>query len=114
MDGANRDEENNNESNGSSWWGSWPGWLQTAKEKSSNALEFMKRDLTEFTQVVQTDAVAAVSSTAAMLKEKLTIENMCCITVEVGAGSEHHSSPSTRPQSTLVTVRDKYECNYGF
>ncbi|XP_055933522.1 BSD domain-containing protein 1-like isoform X1 [Argiope bruennichi] len=75
MDGANRDEENNNESNGNSWWGSWPGWLQTAKEKSSNALEFMKRDLTEFTQVVQTDAVAAVSSTAAMLKEKLTVDN---------------------------------------
>ncbi|KAF8782141.1 BSD domain-containing protein 1 [Argiope bruennichi] len=75
MDGANRDEENNNESNGNSWWGSWPGWLQTAKEKSSNALEFMRRDLTEFTQVVQTDAVAAVSSTAAMLKEKLTVDN---------------------------------------
>ncbi|GFT34439.1 BSD domain-containing protein 1 [Nephila pilipes] len=76
MDGANRDEENNNESNGNSWWGSWPSWLQTAKEKSSNALEFMKRDLSEFSHVVQTDAVAAVSSTAAMLKEKLTVDNV--------------------------------------
>ncbi|GFW09553.1 BSD domain-containing protein 1 [Trichonephila clavipes] len=76
MDGANRDEENNNESNGNSWWGSWPSWLQSAKEKSSNALEFMKRDLSEFSHVVQTDAVAAVSSTAAMLKEKLTVDNV--------------------------------------
>lgn len=33
----------------------------------------MKRDLSEFSQVVQTDAVAAVSSTAAILKEKLTV-----------------------------------------
>ncbi|GFS65683.1 BSD domain-containing protein 1-B [Trichonephila inaurata madagascariensis] len=76
MDGANRNEENNNESNGNSWWGSWPSWLQSAKEKSSNALEFMKRDLSEFSHVVQTDAVAAVSSTAAMLKEKLTVDNV--------------------------------------
>ncbi|GIX78648.1 BSD domain-containing protein 1 [Caerostris darwini] len=75
MDGANREEENNNESNDGSWWGSWPSWLQSAKEKSSNALEFMKRDLSEFSHVVQTDAVAAVSSTAAMLKEKLTVDN---------------------------------------
>ena len=35
----------------------------------------MKRDLTEFKQVVQTDAVAAVSSTAAMLKEKLSVSS---------------------------------------
>lgn len=33
----------------------------------------MKRDLSEFKQVVQNDAVAAVSSTAAMLKEKLSV-----------------------------------------
>lgn len=65
-----KEEENNNEASASSWWGSWPTWLQSAKEKSTNALEFMKRDLSEFKQVVQTDAVAAVSSTAAMLKEK--------------------------------------------
>lgn len=40
----------------------------------------MKRDLTEFKQVVQTDAVAAVSSTAAMLKEKLSVSS-CLINV---------------------------------
>ncbi|XP_035215556.1 BSD domain-containing protein 1-like [Stegodyphus dumicola] len=70
-----KDEENNNEASAGSWWGSWPTWLQAAKEKSSTALEFMKRDLSEFSHVVQTDAVAAVSSTAALLKEKLTIDN---------------------------------------
>ncbi|KAG8196679.1 hypothetical protein JTE90_006588 [Oedothorax gibbosus] len=74
MDDA-KDEENNNEANASSWWGALPSWIQSAKEKSSTALEFMKRDLTEFSQVVQTDAVAAVSSTAAILKEKLTVDN---------------------------------------
>ncbi|CAL1275864.1 unnamed protein product [Larinioides sclopetarius] len=114
MDGANRDEENNNESNGSSWWGSWPGWLQTAKEKSSNALEFMKRDLTEFTQVVQTDAVAAVSSTAAMLKEKLTVDNAEAvadkarqsITSVIGSIADVFAPQKELEDSELMIIKD--------
>lgn len=54
------------------WFNSW--W-QSAKEKSTNALEFMKRDLVEFGQVLQQDASSALSSTTAVLKEKLQVDN---------------------------------------
>ncbi|XP_054717066.1 BSD domain-containing protein 1-like [Uloborus diversus] len=93
-----KDEENNNEVQSSSWWGTLPSWFQVAKEKSSNALEFMKRDLTEFSHVVQTDAVAAVSSTAAIIKEKLTVES-----AESVAGKARQSI-----SSVLETITDVF------
>ncbi|KAG8142978.1 hypothetical protein E2320_000285, partial [Naja naja] len=38
---------------------------------STEALEFMKRDLTEFTQVVQHDTACTIAATASVVKEKL-------------------------------------------
>uniref|UniRef100_A0A2K5D7K5 BSD domain containing 1 n=1 Tax=Aotus nancymaae TaxID=37293 RepID=A0A2K5D7K5_AOTNA len=54
------------------WWRSWlQQSYQAVKEKSSEALEFMKRDLTEFTQVVQHDTACTIAATANVVKEKL-------------------------------------------
>ncbi|XP_037005259.2 BSD domain-containing protein 1 isoform X2 [Artibeus jamaicensis] len=57
------------------WWRSWlQQSYQAVKEKSSEALEFMKRDLTEFTQVVQHDTACTIAATASVVKEKLATE----------------------------------------
>ncbi|KAJ6654300.1 hypothetical protein lerEdw1_007222 [Lerista edwardsae] len=54
------------------WWRSWlQQSIQTVKEKSTEALEFMKRDLTEFTQVVQHDTACTIAATASVVKERL-------------------------------------------
>ncbi|XP_067839920.1 BSD domain-containing protein 1-like [Heptranchias perlo] len=57
------------------WWG---GWIQqniaTAKAKSAKAVEFLKHDLTEFTQVIQHDTVTTIAATALAFKEKLNVE----------------------------------------
>ncbi|XP_050717413.1 BSD domain-containing protein 1-like isoform X2 [Eriocheir sinensis] len=57
-----------------SWW----GWIQSAKEKvvsqSSEVLEFVKKDIDEFTKVVSEEASSMVSSTATTLKEKLRLD----------------------------------------
>ncbi|XP_006895031.1 PREDICTED: BSD domain-containing protein 1 isoform X3 [Elephantulus edwardii] len=54
------------------WWRSWlQQSYQAVKEKSSEALEFMKRDLTEFSQVVQHDTACTIAATASVVKEKL-------------------------------------------
>ncbi|XP_026212111.1 BSD domain-containing protein 1 [Anabas testudineus] len=60
---------------GEGWWG---GWLQqsfqTVKDKSSEALEFLKRDLTEFSTVVQHDTTCSIVATATALRNKLAVE----------------------------------------
>ncbi|XP_047467424.1 BSD domain-containing protein 1 isoform X2 [Mugil cephalus] len=60
---------------GEGWWG---GWLQQSfqavKEKSSEALEFLKRDLTEFSTVVQHDTACSIVATATAVKNKLAVE----------------------------------------
>nr|XP_006817446.1 PREDICTED: BSD domain-containing protein 1-like [Saccoglossus kowalevskii] len=56
---------------GGSWWG---GWVQTAKDKSNEAWNFMKKDLVEFGSVVQKDTSAVVATTACTLKDKLKVE----------------------------------------
>lgn len=57
------------------WWG---GWLQQSfqavKEKSSEALEFIKRDLTEFSTVVQHDTACSIAATATAVRNKLAVE----------------------------------------
>ncbi|XP_061552651.1 BSD domain-containing protein 1 isoform X1 [Phycodurus eques] len=57
------------------WWG---GWLQQSfqavKDKSSEALEFIKRDLTEFSTVVQHDTACSIVATATAVKNKLAVE----------------------------------------
>ncbi|KAF3701432.1 BSD domain-containing protein 1 [Channa argus] len=60
---------------GEGWWG---GWLQqsyqTMKDKSSEALEFLKRDLTEFSTVVQHDTACSIVATATAVRNKLAVE----------------------------------------
>ncbi|KAK6991146.1 BSD domain-containing protein 1-like isoform X3 [Biomphalaria glabrata] len=55
-------------------WESWlGGWVQAAKEKSSTALEFVKKDLAEFTCTMQKETEKAVEKTIETLnKEKTT------------------------------------------
>ncbi|KAM6427545.1 BSD domain-containing protein 1 isoform 3-T3 [Liasis olivaceus] len=69
------------------WWRSWlQQSLQTVKEKSTEALEFMKRDLTEFTQVVQHDTACTIAATASVVKEKLATESSSGATEKVRKG----------------------------
>lgn len=54
-------------------------WRATAADlsvlflQSSEALEFMKRDLAEFTQVVQHDTACTIAATASVVKDKLAV-----------------------------------------
>lgn len=69
------------------WWRSWlQQSYQTVKEKSSEALEFMKRDLTEFTQVVQHDTACTIAATASVVKEKLATEGTSGATEKMKKG----------------------------
>ncbi|XP_063168261.1 BSD domain-containing protein 1 isoform X5 [Candoia aspera] len=69
------------------WWRSWlQQSLQAVKEKSTEALEFMKRDLTEFTQVVQHDTACTIAATASVVKEKLATESSSGATEKVRKG----------------------------
>ncbi|KAM9340735.1 BSD domain-containing protein 1 [Symphorus nematophorus] len=60
---------------GEGWWG---GWLQQSfqavKDKSSEALEFLKRDLTEFSTVVQHDTTCSIVATATAVRNRLAVE----------------------------------------
>ncbi|KAI1901803.1 hypothetical protein AGOR_G00038160 [Albula goreensis] len=57
------------------WWG---GWLQQSfqavKDKSAEAYEFLKRDLTEFSNVVQHDTACSIAATAIAVRDKLAVE----------------------------------------
>ncbi|XP_063575616.1 BSD domain-containing protein 1 isoform X4 [Pongo abelii] len=69
------------------WWRSWlQQSYQAVKEKSSEALEFMKRDLTEFTQVVQHDTACTIAATASVVKEKLVTEGSSGATEKMKKG----------------------------
>ncbi|XP_074832244.1 BSD domain-containing protein 1 isoform X2 [Carettochelys insculpta] len=69
------------------WWRSWlQQSYQTVKEKSTEALEFMKRDLTEFTQVVQHDTACTIAATASVVKDKLVTEGSSGTTEKVKKG----------------------------
>ncbi|XP_053290537.1 BSD domain-containing protein 1 isoform X1 [Pleuronectes platessa] len=61
---------------GEGWWG---GWLQQSyqavKDKSSEALEFLKRDLTEFSTVVQHDTACSLAATASAVRNKLAVSS---------------------------------------
>ncbi|XP_047197661.1 BSD domain-containing protein 1 isoform X1 [Hippoglossus stenolepis] len=58
------------------WWG---GWLQQSfqavKDKSTEALEFLKRDLTEFSTVVQHDTACSIAATACAVRNKLAVSS---------------------------------------
>uniref|UniRef100_A0A3Q4AG16 BSD domain-containing protein n=1 Tax=Mola mola TaxID=94237 RepID=A0A3Q4AG16_MOLML len=48
--------------------------FQAVKDKSSEALEFLKRDLAEFSTVVQHDTTCSIVATATAVKNKLAVE----------------------------------------
>uniref|UniRef100_A0A224Z0E7 Synapse-associated protein n=1 Tax=Rhipicephalus zambeziensis TaxID=60191 RepID=A0A224Z0E7_9ACAR len=75
--------EGTNPDEGTPWWNSW---LQTAKDKSSTAYEFFKRDLTEFSSTVQQDTAQAVSSTAAFVRDKLKLDGENSVTTKAKEG----------------------------
>nr|XP_005004284.1 BSD domain-containing protein 1 isoform X1 [Cavia porcellus] len=85
MDGTEKAEWSCREDVG--WWRSWlQQSYQAVKEKSSEALEFMKRDLAEFTQVVQHDTACTIAATASVVKEKLTTEGSSGATEKMKKG----------------------------
>ncbi|XP_007897835.2 BSD domain-containing protein 1 [Callorhinchus milii] len=57
------------------WWGEWIQQnISAAKAKSAKAVEFLKRDLVEFTQVIQHDTATTIAATASVVRERLCIE----------------------------------------
>ncbi|KAM6973618.1 BSD domain-containing protein 1 [Aplochiton taeniatus] len=72
---------------GEGWWG---GWLQQSfqavKDKSSEAYEFIKRDLTEFSNVVQHDTACSIVATASAVRSKLAVEGSSDTTEKVKKG----------------------------
>ncbi|NXH14295.1 BSDC1 protein, partial [Bucco capensis] len=69
------------------WWRSWlQQSYQAVKEKSTEALEFMKRDLAEFTQVVQHDTACTIAATASVVKDKLAVKGASGATEKVRKG----------------------------
>ncbi|XP_075192277.1 BSD domain-containing protein 1 isoform X6 [Anomaloglossus baeobatrachus] len=66
------------------WWRSWLHQsYSSVREKSAEALEFMKRDLTEFSRVVQHDTACTIAATATVVKEKLAVEGSSGTTEKV-------------------------------
>ncbi|XP_030628323.1 BSD domain-containing protein 1 isoform X2 [Chanos chanos] len=69
------------------WWG---GWLQQSfqavKDKSAEAYEFIKRDLTEFSNVVQHDTACSIVATASAVRSKLAVEGSSETTEKVKKG----------------------------
>uniref|UniRef100_A0A8C2PXX3 BSD domain containing 1 n=1 Tax=Cyprinus carpio TaxID=7962 RepID=A0A8C2PXX3_CYPCA len=86
------------------WWG---GWLtqsfQAVKDKSAEAYEFIKRDLSEFSSVVQHDTACSVVATANAIKTKL-VENSSEATAKVKKGISNILGVIT---DTLVPAPDK-------
>ncbi|CAL1531096.1 unnamed protein product [Lymnaea stagnalis] len=76
------DGENNSNKSDNSWENWLGGWVQTAKEKSSSALEFVKKDLAEFTCTMQKETEKAVELT----KDSLNREKTTQATNKVKAG----------------------------
>ncbi|XP_050504805.1 BSD domain-containing protein 1-B isoform X1 [Diabrotica virgifera virgifera] len=62
-------EQNANDNN---WFGSW---INAAKNKGSEVLEFVKKDLEEFGSAVKNEATNVVSSTGAVLEKTLSLDS---------------------------------------
>nr|CAD7257100.1 unnamed protein product [Timema shepardi] len=53
------------------WWGSW---YKAAKDKSTEVLQFVKRDLDEFSTAVKSEVSNVVNTTTSALKDKLKLD----------------------------------------
>ncbi|XP_064203393.1 BSD domain-containing protein 1-like isoform X2 [Anguilla rostrata] len=92
------------------WWG---GWLQQSfqavKDKSAEAYEFIKRDLTEFSNVVQHDTACSIAATAIAVRDKLAVEGSSDTTDKVKKSLSNILGVIT---DTLVPPPDKtIDCN---
>ncbi|XP_028837451.1 BSD domain-containing protein 1 [Denticeps clupeoides] len=57
------------------WWGGWfQQSFQAVRDKSAEAYEFLKRDLTEFSNVIQHDTTCSIVATASAVRSKLAVE----------------------------------------
>ncbi|XP_063040258.1 BSD domain-containing protein 1 [Engraulis encrasicolus] len=66
-----------------SWWGGWfQQGFQSVKDKSAEAYEFIKRDLAEFSNVVQHDTTCSIVATANAVRSKLAVEGSTADTSE--------------------------------
>ncbi|XP_035286431.1 BSD domain-containing protein 1-like isoform X1 [Anguilla anguilla] len=95
---------------GDGWWG---GWLQQSfqavKDKSAEAYEFIKRDLTEFSNVVQHDTACSIAATAIAVRDKLAVEGSSDTTDKVKKSLSNILGVIT---DTLVPPPDKtIDCN---
>lgn len=72
-------------SDGEEKGGWWDSWVKSAKDKSVTAFNMVKRDLVEFSSVMQEDTVKA----AAKVKEKLSQENANAAGEKVKQGMSH-------------------------
>ncbi|XP_075223300.1 BSD domain-containing protein 1-like isoform X2 [Lycorma delicatula] len=66
------EEETSVASNGGNSW--WNSWMNTAKTKSAEVFEFVKRDLDEFSSAVKQEATAVVANTTSAFKETLQLD----------------------------------------
>ncbi|KAJ8268224.1 hypothetical protein COCON_G00133960 [Conger conger] len=92
------------------WWG---GWLQQSfqavKDKSAEAYEFIKRDLTEFSSVVQQDTACSIAATATAVRGRLAVERSSEATDKVKKSLSNILGVIT---DTLVPPPDKtIDCN---
>ncbi|XP_048860712.1 BSD domain-containing protein 1 [Brienomyrus brachyistius] len=57
------------------WWGGWfQQSFQAVRDKSAEAYEFLKRDLSEFGSVVQHDTACSIAATASAVRSRLAVE----------------------------------------
>lgn len=59
--------------------------------QSSEVLEFVKKDIDEFTKVVSEEASSMVSSTATSLKEKLRVSSVLYLYILIRDSKTNHS-----------------------
>lgn len=79
--------------------------------QSTEALEFMKRDLAEFTQVVQHDTACTIAATASVVKDKLAVSRGVRAGIpvaesKVGGSRMSQSSEQILPYNHELQVSD--------
>uniref|UniRef100_A0A8C1VB99 BSD domain containing 1 n=1 Tax=Cyprinus carpio TaxID=7962 RepID=A0A8C1VB99_CYPCA len=90
---------------GTSWKRDWASFgLVLRSNWSAEAYEFIKRDLSEFSSVVQHDTACSVVATANAIKTKLAVENSSEATAKVKKGISNILGVIT---DTLVPAPDK-------
>ncbi|XP_047144200.1 BSD domain-containing protein 1 isoform X1 [Hydra vulgaris] len=118
---ANDFSEKKKSSDGS-WWNSWgQGWVDAVKEKSAMTLQMVKKDLSEFVDVIQGDTLVAISETASKLDNNLNQEQpSTSAVVKKGISKFLHTvsdlitSPPDDTNDEIITLSDSFSLeNYS-